>query len=260
MHFLMAFFVAGLANGLLLLVLHRRYEPALFRVLALAYCGTVVLRYSLAIYLWLYHTETQFAQMFWGDSQTYDFFGAAVADGWSQGIWADSWSRTLEGGVNRGFIYFVGALYYLFGRNVLLVQLVNGIIGALTPVVIFEIGLILYDRRVAVTAMLFTAFFPQMIFWSAALYKDPMVMLCIASNILAVFKLRRGLSPLWLTVYLASAGALVWLRFYIFYATAAATAAGMLVRHRRGIAFGLASQLALVAGVIVLLLYTPIGR
>jgi hypothetical protein len=40
----------------------------------------------------------------------------------------------------------------------------------------------------------------------------------------------------------------------------AATAAGMLVRHRRGMALGLASQLAMVAGMIVLLLYTPVGR
>ena len=260
MQLLMAFFVAGLANVLILLWFQRLYEPALFRVLALTYCGTLVLRYSLAIYLWLYRTETHFAVMFWGDSQTYDYFGAAVAEGWSHGSWAHSWSQTLEGGVNRGFIYFVAVIYYLFGRNVLLVQLLNGIIGALTPVVIFEIGLILYNRRVATTAMLFTAFFPQMIFWSAALYKDPSVMLGIAVNMLAVFKLRQSLSPAWIAAYMASAAALVWLRFYIFYATGAATAAGMLVRHRRGMAFGLVSQLGLVVGVMVLLLYTPVGR
>jgi hypothetical protein len=260
MQLLMAFFVAGLANVLILLWFHRIYEPALFRVLGITYCGTLALRYSLAIYLWLYHTETNFALTFWGDSQTYDYFGAAVADSWSHGGWAHSWSQTLEGGVNRGFIYFVAIIYYLFGRNVLLVQFLNGIIGALTPVVIFEIGLILYNRRVATTAMLFTAFFPQMIFWSAALYKDPSVMLGIALNMLAVFKLRQGLSAAWIAAYRASAGALVWLRFYIFYATTAATAAGMLVRHRRGMVFGLVSQVGLVVGVIVLLLYTPVGQ
>ena len=257
---LLAVFVAGLINVLLLLWFQRRYEPVLFRVVALTYSGTLALRYSLAVYLWLHHTETQFALTFWGDSQTYDYFGAAVAESWSHGSWIHSWTSTLEGGVNRGFIYFVAAVYYVFGRNVLLVQFLNGIIGALTPVVIFEIGLILYDRRVATTAMLFTAFFPQMIFWSAALYKDPMVMLAIAVNILAVFRLRQGLKPTWVAAYLLSAGALVWLRFYIFYATAAATAAGLLVRDRRGAAIGLASQLALVVGIIVLLLYTPVGR
>jgi hypothetical protein len=61
-------------------------------------------------------------------------------------------------------------------------------------------------------------------------------------------------------IYLATAGALVFLRFYIFYAVAAATVAGMLMRHRRGIALGFATQLTLVAGVIALLLYTPVGQ
>jgi 4-amino-4-deoxy-L-arabinose transferase-like glycosyltransferase len=86
-------------------------------------------------------------------------------------------------------IYFVAGVSYLFGRNVI-PQFLNRIIGALTPIVILELGLLLYDRRVSMTAMLLTAFFPRMIFWSAALYKDPAVMLAIAANILAVFRLR----------------------------------------------------------------------
>jgi hypothetical protein len=260
MQLLLATFVAFLANVSVLLALRRRYDAGLFRVVALTYAATLVLRYALAFNLWLYHTETSFSLTFWGDSRTYDFFGAAVADAWENGGSIHSWRETVEGKVNRGFIYFVAAVYYVFGRNVLLVQFLNGIIGALTPIVILEIGLILYDRRVATSAMLLTAFFPQMIFWSSALYKDPAVMLCIAANILAVFRLRQRLSPAWIAIYLLTAGALVWLRFYIFYAIVAATAAGMLVRHRRGMALGLASQLAMVAGMIVLLLYTPVGR
>ncbi len=260
MQLLLAFFVAALVNFFVLLAMRQRYEPSLFRIIGLTYCGTLLLRYSLAIYLWIYHTETSFTLLFWGDSQTYDFFGAAVAEAWSHGGWTHSWANTVEGGVNQGFIYFVAVIYYVFGRNVLLVQFLNGVIGALTPVVIFEIGLVLYDRRVATTAMLFTAFFPQMIFWSSALYKDPTVMLCIAANILAVFKLQRRLSPIWVVVYLVTAASLVWLRFYIFYAILGATAAGMLVRQRRGMTFGLASQLVVVTGLIVLLLYTPVGQ
>jgi hypothetical protein len=260
MGLLLAIFVALLANVSVLLLLRRRYDADLYRVVALTYAATLLLRYALALNLWLYHTETQFSLTFWGDSRTYDFFGAAVADAWENGGSIHSWTETVEGKVNRGFIYFVAVIYYLFGRNVLLVQLLNGIIGALTPIVILEIGLILYSRRVATTAMLLTAFFPQMIFWSSALYKDPAVMLCIAANILAVFRLRQRLSPIWIAVYLLTAGALVWLRFYVFYATAAATVAGMLLSRRRGTSFSLASQLALVAGVVLLLLYTPVGR
>ena len=260
MQVLVAVFVGGLANAIILMLLRRRYDAQLFRMVAVAYVGTLSLRYVLAVYLWLNHTDPGFAMTFWGDSQTYDFFGAAIAEAWSHGNSLMSWAETVEGRVNRGFIYFVASVYYVFGRNVLLVQFINGIIGALTPIVILEIGLILYNRWVASTAMLLTAFFPQMIFWSAALYKDPAVMLSIAFNILAVFRLNQKLRLRWVLVYCLSGAALVWLRFYIFYAALAAAAAGVLMRHRRGAIWGLVSQVALVTAVILLFLFTPVGQ
>jgi len=260
MSLIVAITVAMILNVLILLFLHKRYDHELYRVVALTYTGTVLLRYALAAYMWLNQGEGHFSLVLWGDSETYDFFGAAVAESWSHGTSLTSWTTTVEGKVNRGFIYFVACVYYLFGRNVILVQFLNGIIGALTPLVILELGLLLYNRRVATTAMLLTAFFPQMIFWSAALYKDPMVMLAIALNILAVFRLRLRVNAYWLGVYVATAAALVFIRFYIFYAIAAATVAGTLMRHRRGMALGLATQVTLVAAVIALLLYTPVGQ
>ena len=260
MQVLVAFFVAALINVLVLFALRRRYESGLFRLVALVYVGTVALRYALAVYLWLNHQDSNFSLTFWGDSQTYDFLGAAVAESWTHGASTNLWAETVQGRVNNGFIYFVGCIYYVFGRNVLLVQFINGIIGALTPIVIFEIGLILYDKRVAATAMFFTAFFPQMIFWSSALYKDPAVMLCIAANILCVFHLKRRLSLSWIAIYLLTAGALVWLRFYIFYVILAATVSGFFVGHRRGAALGLVTQLLLITCVLGLLMFTPVGQ
>ena len=260
MQLIVAIAVAIVLNLLILLFLQKRYDPELYRVVALTYTGTVLLRYALATYMWMNHSEGHFSLALWGDSETYDFFGAAIADSWSHGTSIHSWTSTVEGKVNRGFIYFVAGVYYLFGRNVILVQFLNGIIGALTPIVILELGLLLYERRVAMTAMLLTAFFPQMIFWSAALYKDPAVMLAIAANILAVFRLRLRMSAYWVAVYLATAAALVFLRFYIFYAIGAATLAGMLMRHRRGMVLGLATQVVLIAGLISLFLYTPVGQ
>ena len=108
--------------------------------------------------------------------------------------------------------------------------------------------------------MLLTAFFPQMIFWSSALYKDPAVMLCIAANILAVVRLQRQLNPAWIAAYLVTAGALVWLRFYIFYATLAAAVIGLLVGNQRRLIVGLATQLSLIFAVLLLLAYTPVGQ
>jgi Dolichyl-phosphate-mannose-protein mannosyltransferase len=260
MALIVAFTVAVVLNTTVVFLLQRRYDPGISGLVVKTYLATLALRYLLAVILWLHHENYQFAMMFWGDSGTYDALGATVAQGWSQGTTFHSWTSTLEGRANLGFIYFVAVIYYLFGQNTLLVQFINGIIGALVPIVIFEIGLLLYDRKVATRAMLFTAFFPQMLFWSSALYKDAAVMLCISVNILMTLRMKRRFSPLDLGVYLATAGALVFLRFYIFYTVVVSTVVGFLVGQRRGLVVGLLSQIVLVLGIIVLLLSTSVGQ
>jgi hypothetical protein len=260
MEVLLAFGVAALSNVAVLLLLQRRYEPGLYRTVAMTYLGTLGLRYALAVYLWLTHGNGGVGTMFWGDSETYDFFGMTIAQGWADGANITSWSSTLEGRVNRGFIYVVAVVYYVFGHNTLLMQFLNGIIGALVPIAILDLALLLYDRKIAIRAMVLTAFFPQMIFWSSALYKDAAVMLCIAANMLLVLRLKQRFSSWNLLLYLASAVALVWLRFYIFYAVMAATVAGFLVGQRRGLLVGLLSQIGVVVSVLLLFLLTSVGQ
>jgi 4-amino-4-deoxy-L-arabinose transferase-like glycosyltransferase len=198
--------------------------------------------------------------MFWGDSGTYDALAATAAEEWSYGLASGSWSTTIEGQANRGFIYFVAAIYYVFGRNTLLVQFLNGIIGSLTALCILEIGLLLYNQRVAVQAMLFTAFFPQMMFWSSGIYKDPAVMLCIALHLFATLRIMQRFKWSALIVYAGSAFALLFLRFYIFYVVIAASLLGLVVGQKRSLYFGFVTQIVLVTSLIVLFLLTPMGQ
>ena len=260
MDILLAFLVAAAVNIGVVSFLQHQYEAKTFRTVALVYISTVTLRYLLAVFLWLNHTDSQFAALFWGDSGTYDALGAAAARVWAGDGGSAGWIQTLEGQVNRGFIYFVGVIYYIFGRNTLLVQLLNGIIGSVTAVVIFDLGLRLYDLPTARRAMMFTAFFPQMIFWSSALYKDAAVMLCISLSIWALVGLKNQFRISSLAVYLMATVALIWLRFYIFFAIAGATIAGFFVSSRRSFTFRLLSQMAVVTAMVLLLLSTPAGK
>ncbi len=260
MEIAVAVLVATIINAIILIVLQKRHDPELYRPVAFAYVGTVSLRYILAVYLWMNHGDPGFSRMFWGDSQTYDSIGAAIAEGWSQNLSLESWTTTMEGKTNKGFIYFVASIYYLFGRNVLLVQFINGIIGSLTAICVLEMGLIIYNKEVAVRAMIFTAFFPQMIFWSSGLYKDPSVMLCIAVHLLATLQLRKTFTNYSLFLYLGSAIGLLFLRFYIFYAVVAASLLGFVFGQFRQHIMGLLTHLTLIAGIVVLLLFTPLGK
>ena len=148
----------------------------------------------------------------------------------------------------------VAFLYYIFGRNQLLVQFVNSTIGALAVVVIYAIARKLFDEKVARWAALFMAFFPQMVFWSCAIYKDPSVLLCISVAMYAVLSLRERLTVGHLALFVAATLALMTLRFYVFYMVAFATIGTYLVSQRRGVLSGLFGQLV-VAGVFLTALF-----
>ena len=132
-----------------------------------------------------------------------------------------------------GWVYFVGAVYYLVGRNQLLVQFLNGLLGALTVLVIYAIAARLFDRAAARWAALFMAFFPQMVFWSAGMYKDPAILLCIAVCMYAVLRLRERLSASMIVLFILSELALITLLFYIAYFVAFAGLATFLFTQRR---------------------------
>jgi 4-amino-4-deoxy-L-arabinose transferase-like glycosyltransferase len=183
--------------------------------------------------------------MFWGDSSTYDHGGWVMSMRWGGDVMLN---RYTEGRVSGwGFFYFVGALYYVFGRNQLLVQFVNGTIGALTVVVIYAIAKHLFDVEVAQWAARFMAFFPQVVFWSGAIYKDPAVMFCIAVCMYAVLKLSVKLSLRHVGLFVAAALVLMSLRFYVFYFVAFATLSTFVLSQRRGVMASVASYVVVFA-------------
>jgi len=103
---------------------------------------------------------------------------------------------------------------------------------------------------VARWAALFMAFFPQMVFWSCAMYKDPLILLCIAVAMYAVLSLREQLTTRHLFLFVSATLALMTLRFYVFYMVAFATIGTYLFSQRRGLLSGLVGQL-MVGGLLV---------
>jgi len=195
------------------------------------YWWTLVLRYALAVILNMFSDSSAFAGMFWGDSSTYDAGGYGLALVWDgSAVGAPKVAQALSG---YGFFYFVGAIYFVFGRNQLLVQFLNGTIGALTMLIMYGLAGRLFGAGVAKRVALLMAFFPGMVFWSAGMYKDPAILLCIAVSMYAVLRLREVTSPVMLLLYVAAVLILVTLRFYIAYFVVFATLTSF-VFSRRG--------------------------
>jgi 4-amino-4-deoxy-L-arabinose transferase-like glycosyltransferase len=229
---LLAGITAALLHLVVVIQIRGRTSPDETQFLVKVYSWTVLLRGSLAIILNAFAANSAFAATFWGDSGTYDVGGYQLALRWSGEPISSIYTSTTVSGY--GWVYFVGAVYSLVGRNQLLVQFLNGLIGSVTVLVIYAIAAQLFDRAVARWAALFMAFFPQMVFWSTGMYKDPATQLCIALSMYAVLRLRERLSIGMIVLFVAAELALVTLRFYIAYFVGFAALATFLFAQRRG--------------------------
>jgi 4-amino-4-deoxy-L-arabinose transferase-like glycosyltransferase len=228
----LALVVALLLNLVVLYLVRARVEPTEAGFIVRVYAWSILVRYSLAIALNAFGANSAVAAAFWGDSGTYDTGGYQLALKWSGELVTSAYMSTAVSGY--GWVYFVGAVYSVFGRNQLLVQFLNGLIGGLTMLVIHAIATRLFDRAVARWAALCMAFFPQMIFWSTGMYKDPATQLCIALSMYSVLRLRERLSIGMIALFVAAVLALVTLRFYVAYFVGFAALATFLFAQRRG--------------------------
>ena len=229
---LLAILIAVLLNLLVLYQIRARAAPQERAFLVKVFAWTILLRYALAVVLNIYVVDSATAAAFWGDSGSYDTGGYQLSLRWSGEPITTAYMSTAASGY--GWVHFVGAIYYIFGRNHLMVQLLNGLMGGLTVLVIYAIAARLFDRAVARWAALFMAFFPQMVFWSTGMYKDPAILLCIASAMYSVLRLRERFSLIMVGLFVLAIFALVTLRFYIAYFVVFAATASFAFGERRG--------------------------
>jgi 4-amino-4-deoxy-L-arabinose transferase-like glycosyltransferase len=230
---LLAILLAGFLNLIVVYRIRARTDPSEAGFLVRIYLWTILLRYVVAIVLNAFAGGSTFAAAFWGDSGSYDAAGYQLALKWSgEPVTSVYMSRAVSG---YGWVYFVGSVYYFVGRNQLFVQFLNGLIGGLTVLVIYAIAARLFDRAAARWAAVFMAFFPQVVFWSTGMYKDPPILLCIALAMYAVLRLREQLSLPMVALFVVAEVALVTLRFYIAYFVLFAALATFVFAQRHGV-------------------------
>ena len=239
-----AFLIAGLLNLVIIRMIRRRLPGEEGVFLGRVYLWTLLLRFALGLWLNAYSGQTAFADMFWGDSSTYDFGGWIMSLRWEGQTYLNPYYQGKVSG--WGFFYFTAAIYYIFGHNQLLAQFLNGTVGALTVVIIYAIAKNLFDVEVAQWTARFMAFFPQMVFWSGAIYKDPAIMFCIAACMYAVLKLSSAFTVRHVLLFVAAGLALMSLRFYVFYFVAFATMGTFVLAQRRGLFGSLTSYVVLI--------------
>jgi len=190
---------------------------------------------------------------FGADANTYD----SIADSLTH-IWhgeSSTFSRyeiyraTKVTGAGWGMNYGVAGIYWIFGRNILLVQTICGTIGAATvPAIYFCARRIYNNHRVAIISAYFAALFPAMVIWSSQLLKDGLIIFLLVISMTLVMRLREKLSIIEVILLGLCLFGILSLRFYIFYMVAVAVVGSFFI----GISGSTQSTLARITAVIIL--------
>jgi len=116
-----------------------------------------------------------------GDANAYERALWFVAELWHAGV-LDAPMHVTGGPGNGGYyeILYTAVLspvYFLFGREPMLIRLAMGLLGALIVVNVYLIGRELLDGRAGLWGATITAFFPYWIYLNGILYRDTLAIL-----------------------------------------------------------------------------------
>jgi hypothetical protein len=203
-------------------------------------------------------------EFFGGDAITYDYIGSAQLAAWGGDKYAANEVMMFVGkgeGSGWGMIYLVAAIYGLVGRNMLAVQLVNAVIGAVTAIIIFLCAQEVFANvRVARLAAFAVAFYPSLVLWSSQGLKDGPIVFLLALTILATLRLGQKFSAKWVMVIIGSLFCLLSLRFYVFYMMAVAVGGAFLIGTRAITAQGFLRQFIVIIVLGLGLTYLGVTR
>jgi dolichyl-phosphate-mannose-protein mannosyltransferase len=198
-------------------------------------------------------------EFFGGDAFTYDFLGQTQLQAWA----GDSYARVLL--QNRmsgwGMSYFVGSVYAVIGRNMLAIQLINAVMGAVTAVVVFIAAQEVFtNSRVSKVAAVSIAFYPSLILWSSQGLKDGPIVFLLALAIMATLKLGQKFTVKYLIVLILALLILLSLRFYIFYMIAAAVGGALVIGARQFTTISFIRQFAILVALAMALTYVGVPK
>lgn len=203
-------------------------------------------------------------EFFGGDALTYDYIGFAQYKAWGGERYFQGIVNTFVGNTGAsawGMTYFVAAVYGLIGRNMLAIQFINSVLGALTAPVIFLCAQQVFNnRRVARLAAMAVAFYPSLVLWSSQGLKDGPIVFFLALCILVTLKLGQRFSLKYIGVLVISLLCLLSLRFYVFYMICVAIGGAFIIGMQAFTATSFIRQFAAIILLGVALTYVGITR
>jgi 4-amino-4-deoxy-L-arabinose transferase-like glycosyltransferase len=224
------------------------------------FIAALLVRMAVAVCIYIFNGEVFFG----GDALSYEYWGWAQLKAFGGDPYFAQRVQYFIGSASSsgwGMLYMISAIYFLVGRNLLAIQLVNCVIGASTVIIIFLCAENIFKNiRVARLAAFAVAFFPSLVLWSSQALKDGPIVFLLALAILATLKLAEKFSFVYLAVLLGSLFALLSFRFYIFYMLATAVAGALLMGTRGMTPIRLLRQISIMVILGAALTYMGVVR
>lgn len=140
----------------------------------------------------------------------YYYFDAQTYEGWAwqfvQNLRASLPEPPAASLSHRSFGLFLSVFYWAFGRSPLLLKVVNALLGALLVWVIYRTARLVTTQpdpagqRVAWWSGVLTAVWPSSVFWTAQIFRDPLIGLLTACSLWLMAEWFAGLAakpPFW---------------------------------------------------------------
>lgn len=185
------------------------------------------------------------------DEETYSTSGWGMALYWHGELLLKPWRFNTDQPL--AYFYLNAVCHWIFGHTDLPLKLVNAFLGALTCRYVYLVARELFGRAVAARAVVFAAFFPSLVLWSAVNIRDVWViflLLYVSWKSLLVVKGRSltGVLQVALAIYVLS-----FFRDYLFFVVALPPIVSFLIGGRGNLERNFV--LALLAGLGILLLF-----
>jgi 4-amino-4-deoxy-L-arabinose transferase-like glycosyltransferase len=244
-------------SGLVAALLIKRSEGS--ALLLQVFIAALLVRLITATIIYFFEMQ----DFFGGDALTYDDIGYWLVQRWRGEMEDDIYREFLLPRLSRngGMNYLTAVIYVVTGRNMLAVQFFNAVIGAATSVVIYHCAHHIFrNRRVARLSLIFVAFWPSLVLWSAQGLKDGPIMFLLAVTFLTFLKLEEGLRVSRCVVLACALVGLLSLRFYIFYIVIASIVGAYILGFRASMSQNLLRQFVAITLVGVGLAFVSVTR
>ncbi|MCG8652664.1 MAG: hypothetical protein MI861_22685 [Pirellulales bacterium] len=182
-----------------------------------------------AVMLMIHFTGAERSLSLTKDAFLYDNVGYAISEYLRTGD-IGYWPARVSGVIDFAWEYVVGFVYYLVGRQPLVIKMICVLIGSLTPLLHHRIAyLATNNARVAQCALILSVLFPTQIYYSALMVRDSLATFAISLVFLGLTEWITKGSPTWAAKMAVGFLIMLGLRSYVTVVLAATIPCGLFI-------------------------------